>query len=528
MPEFKGSIDAQTQLVAALRSSERSSQAWPHPVADIEIVETHISWVLLTGSFAYKIKKAVKLEFLDFSTLERRRHFCEEELRLNRRWAPDLYLEVVPICGSVANPVIGGAGEAIDYAVKMVQFPQSAQLDHQLDADLLREADLEHLAETVAGYHRNARIIEYGNDRESVRKVRAPMLENFLPLEQAIDMRLLSRVEKWTRKTLQELKPTLIQRRKDGFVRECHGDLHLANLARLPSGIAAFDCVEFSAALRNIDVISDIAFLFMDLVARARQDLAAVFLNRYLERTGDYAGMQVFGLYFVYHCMIRAKVAAIRSMERSRTADRDDDIDRLKHNLAVAARWIERRPPRLIAMHGYSGSGKTWLSSQLVSSVPAIRLRSDIERKRVFGAGGAFDPAVLTDSGRYSQRSRAEVYQKLFETAGLLLDEGLNVIIDASFLRKADRDAVMRLADRRNVAAVFVDATAHETTLISRLDSRSAVGRDASDADVDVLRFQIASADALSAEERRCTVSVATDQDVDIDNVVKRVLSVKA
>ena len=433
MAELKGSIAAQAQLIAALRLS----QAWPHPVAEIEVAETHISWVLLTGSFAYKIKKSVKFEFLDFSTLERRRHFCDEELRLNRRWAPELYLEVVPIGGSVANPVMGGTGAAIEYAVKMLQFPRSAQLDHQLDADLLREADLEQLAETVAGYHRNARIIEYGNDQESVRKVRAPMLENFLPLEKVIDMRLLSRVEKWTRTTLQALKPTLIQRRKDGFVRECHGDLHLANLARLPSGIAAFDCVEFSAELRNIDVISDIAFLFMDLVARARQDLAAVFLNRYLERTGDYAGMKVFGLYFVYHCMIRAKVAAIRSLERSRTADRDDDIDSLKHNLAVAARWIDRRPPRLIAMHGFSGSGKTWLSARLVVNVPAIRLRSDIERKRVFSADDALGAVVLTESGRYSQRSRAEVYQKLFEMAELLLGEGLNVIIDASFLRKA-------------------------------------------------------------------------------------------
>jgi len=523
MPEFNGSIDVQKQLIAALRSS----QAWPHPVAGIEVVETHISWVLLTGSFAYKIKKAVNLEFLDFSTLERRQHYCDEELRLNRRWAPDLYIDVVPICGSVANPEIGGTGEAIEYAVKMLQFPQSAQLDHQLDADLLREVDLEQLAETVAGYHRNARIIEYGNDREAVRKVRAPMLENFLPLEKAIDMRLLSRVEKWTRKTLRELKPTLIQRRKDGFVRECHGDLHLANLARLPSGIAAFDCVEFSSELRNIDVISDIAFLFMDLVARARQDLAAVFLNRYLERTGDYAGMQVFALYFVYHCMIRAKVAAIRSMERARAPERDDDIDSLKHNLAVAARWIDRRPPRLIAMHGYSGSGKTWLSSRLVSSVPAIRLRSDIERKRAFSADKAGDTAPLTDSGRYSQRSRAEVYQKLFELAELLLGEGLNVIIDASFLRKSDRDAATRLADQCDVAIAFVDTAAHETTLVSRLESRGALGRDASDANVDVLRFQVASADALTDEELGHTVRVATDKDIDIDNVVKRVLGVE-
>ena len=475
MPEvtdnaFTGSVATQSQLIAALQSS----QAWPHAVADVEVLETHISWVLLTGSFAYKIKKAVQFEFLDFSTLEQRRHYCEEELRLNRRWAPELYLAVVPIGGSAANPVMGGEGEAIEYAVKMVQFPQSAQLDRQLEADLLREADLEQLAETVAGYHRNARIIEYGNDRDSVRKVRAPMLENFAPLENTIDMRLLSRVHEWTRKNLRELKPALIQRRKDGFVRECHGDLHLANLARLPSGIAAFDCVEFSEELRNIDVISDIAFLFMDLVASARQDLAAVFLNRYLERTGDYAGMRVFGLYFVYHCMIRAKVAAIRSAERKEAAQRADDVDELKHNLAVAGRWLDRRPPRLIAMHGYSGSGKTWLSSQLLAKLPAIRLRSDIERKRLLTLPGSSDMTTLTTSGRYTQQARAEVYQGLFEIADNLLQDGLNVIIDASFLRKADRNAARALAKRRGIPIVFIEAHARDSELITRLERRQA------------------------------------------------------
>ena len=522
MDKFTGSGTTQTQLIAALQSS----QPWPHPVADIEVVETHISWVLLTGSFAYKIKKAVKFEFLDFSSLELRRHFCDEELRLNRRWAPELYLEVVPICGSVSNPVIGGAGDAIEYAVKMVQFPQSAQLDHQLDADLLQEADLEQLAETVAGYHRNARIIEYGNDRDSVRKVRAPMLDNFSPLEKVIDMRLLSRVEEWTRNALRELKPALIQRRKDGFVRECHGDLHLANLARLPSGIAAFDCVEFSAELRNIDVISDIAFLFMDLVARARQDLAAVFLNRYLERTGDYAGMQVFGLYYVYHCMIRAKVAAIRSAEREDAVQHADDVDELKHNLAVAGRWIDRRPPRLIAMHGYSGSGKTWLSSQLLAKLPAIRLRSDIERKRLLKLAKSSDVNWLSASGRYTQRARAEIYQSLFESADILLQEGLNVIIDASFLRKADRKAAAALAKRREIPIVFVETHARDRELITRLRRRKAARTDASEADIDVLRYQVASADVLTDDELSSTVRIATDDEVDADSVVKRVFAV--
>jgi len=519
MAEHADTVGSQAQLITSLRSP----MAYPHAVSAVDVVETHISWVLLTGSYAYKIKKAVKLEFLDFSSLEQRRHFCEEELQLNQRWASDLYLEVVPICGSPEHPSVGGDGEVIEYAVKMAQFPQSAQLDRQVDAGLLLENDVYSLAETVAHNHESARIIEYADDRESVNKVSAPMLDNFAPVAKVIDMEILERVHQWTVQSLEDLKPVLIERRKAGFVRECHGDLHLANLVRLQSGIVAFDCVEFSAPLRNIDVISDIAFLFMDLVARARQDLAAVFLDRYLECTGDYAGMRVFGLYFVYHCLIRAKVAAIRSDERADVVSRDQDIDVLKHNLAVAARWIDRRPPLLIAMHGYSGSGKTWLSSQLIAKLPAIRLRSDVERKRLRGLDRSSDKTSMAQSGKYTQRARAEVYQRLFETAEILLQEGLNVIIDASFLRKVDRAAAAALAERHGIPILFVETHAHDNELMSRLKRREAAGSDASEADVDILRYQIASADALAESEKKRTVSIATDQHVDADAVVKRI-----
>ncbi|MGB5720609.1 MAG: hypothetical protein WBM34_07915 [Woeseiaceae bacterium] len=274
----------QARLISALQSAA----VYPHSVSSFQVVETHISWVILTGQFAYKIKKAVNLGFLDFSTLEQRRHFCEEELRLNSRWAPRLYVGLVSIKGSPDSPSLHDVGnDTIEYAVKMLQFPQSAQLDRQLEEGLLREDDLLVLAETIANKHEQARVIEYANDRESVGKVRAPILGNFAPVERAIDMDLLERVRLWTETTLKALKPALIQRRQEGFVRECHGDLHLSNLVRFDGDIVAFDCVEFSPDLRNIDVLSDIAFLVMDLIACARHDLAFAFLNRYLERTGD-------------------------------------------------------------------------------------------------------------------------------------------------------------------------------------------------------------------------------------------------
>ncbi len=524
-PEQYPGVRQQRELIAALHRPD----VYPHPVVSVEVVETHISWVILTGQYAYKIKKAVDLGFLDFSTLQRRRHYCEEELRLNARWAPELYLGLEPIRGSRDRPLLGGEGEAIEYAVRMRQFPQEAQLDRQLDDGLLREDDLLRLAETIAANHEQARVIEYANDSESVGKVSAPILGNFSPVERAIDMGLLQRVHEWTTDTLKTLKPVLIQRRKDGCVRECHGDLHLSNLVRLHSGIVAFDCIEFSADLRNIDVLSDIAFLVMDLVARARQDLAFTFLNRYLERTGDYAGMSVFGLYFVYHSMIRAKVAAIRSAERTNDDDREKDVEAVKHYLAVAVRWIMAAGPRLFAMHGYSGSGKTWLSSQLLARLPAVRLRSDIERKRLSG----LEETAVSDSppgeGIYSKTKSDGVYARLFESAGVLLDAGFNVLIDAAFLRQVDRQGLVSLAGNKQTQYVIVAASAGDAELRRRLrrrgnrrdDGRGDGRAEVSEADTAVLDHQLRIADPLDEIETQRTVFIRTDEDTDADDMIK-------
>jgi hypothetical protein len=334
-------------------------------------------------------------------------------------------------------------------------------------------------------------------------------------------MDLLTRVQKWTADSLRDLKPTLIQRRKDGFVRECHGDLHLANLVRLSNGIVAFDCVEFSAELRNIDVMSDIAFLVMDLVARARQDLGYVCLNRYLERTGDYSGLDVFGLYFVYHCMIRAKVAAIRSAERTKAEDREQDIAEVKHNLAVAARWIEARRRWLIAMHGYSGSGKTWVSSLLLSQLPAIRVRSDIERKRLAGLDETAGSDSKPGAGIYTDRARGDVYATLIDIAEGLLEAGFNVIIDASFLGQADRKLPAALAGRQGVCFAFVSTSADEAELLRRLQERAKSSKGASEADVDVLQFQFRHSEPLNSGERKKTVFVGTDKIVDAGRIIK-------
>ncbi len=518
-----GNQTKQSELIASLMKPV----AYPHPVASLELLETHISWVILTGTYAYKIKKSVNLDFLDFSTLELRRHFCEEELRLNRRMAPQLYLAVVPICGGEKGPQVGGEGRAIEYAVKMHQFRQSAQLDKQLDAGLLNENDMGDLAATIAAYHRDAVVLDFSSDQDAVRQVRTPQLDNFPPIKSVTDMNITHRVREWTAQSLGDLEHTLIERHKNGFVRECHGDLHLANLVRLSSGIVAFDCVEFSAALRNIDVISDIAFLAMDLVACARQDLAGILVNRYLECTGDYSGMSVFGLYFVYHSMIRAKIAAVRSGERYEVEGRLEDIAQLKHYLAVAIRWIKRPLPIVVGMRGFSGSGKTWLSTQLLSELPAVRVRSDIERKRYLGLAESASSQSQPGRGAYTARARADVYAFVMEIIDGLIDAGFNVIADASFLLRTERQLLEALAGRKDAALVWIDVSADNEELVRRLRHRTATRDDASEADTGVLDYQHEHVDPLTAAELKHTVFVATDRQVDSGIIIKSIKSMQ-
>ena len=497
-------------------------RAYDHPVEDIRVFDTHISWVLLTGDFAYKIKKPIKLEFLDYSTLEKRKHYCELELELNRRWAPDVYLDVVPVCGSFQAPVVGGKGTPIEYAVKMKQFPQSAQLDEQLANGLLDHDDMIELAETVAQIHAAVPVYEAVTADSFYAAIRQAMLDNFDYLQEGTDADDIQRLLSWTRQDLEDCRESIIARYESGCVRECHGDLYLKNLVRLPSGIVPYDCIEFSVELRNIDVISDVSFLVMDLVARDETQLAYAFINRYLECSGDYEGVTLLSSYVVYHALIRAKIAAIRALEREHEANRQRDHEEMNHYCAMARRWIDAGVPRMVIMHGYSGSGKTWLSRQLMLRLPAIRVRSDIERKRLHGLQETEWSDSAVGQGLYVPDARTGVYERLVGLAETILSAGHNVIVDASFLDRAERDRFRDLAGRADAKFVIVSTSAAREELRRRIEHRDRVGGDPSEADIAVLRYQFDHADALDGDERECAIEVATDRSVDIDRLVRR------
>ena len=297
----------------ALITALQQPDAYDHPIESVELIETHISWVLLTGQFAYKIKKPVDFGFIDFSTLEKRLHFCEDELRLNNRLTDDIYLKVLPIIGSMDNPFLGGGGPVIEYAVKMRQFSQDALLDSMLDRGELRALHIDQLAEEVAEFHDRVSVAGAETSYGETEAVWAPLAENFQQLDDSIahpaQAAQVRRLTEWAKDEFDRRQVIFRERKRSGFVRECHGDLHLRNMILQGTRIVLFDCIEFSAALRWIDVISDIAFTVMDLGDRAREDFASRFLSAYLQHTGDYAGLQVLRYYLVYRATVRAKVA---------------------------------------------------------------------------------------------------------------------------------------------------------------------------------------------------------------------------
>ncbi len=494
------------ERTARLVDALRTRQCYPHPVDRVEVVETHISYVLLAGDHAYKIRKPVRLPFLDFSTLEARRRDCEEEVRLNRRTAPALYLDVAAIAGEAQAPRIGGAGAILEYAVHMRRFDQEALLDRMARARSLEPAHVEALARAVARLHAGAGRAGAASPYGTPERVLTDALDNFHDIE-ALDKgeRALPRLEdlrEWALAEHRALAPHFAERRSDGFVRECHGDLHLGNVVLLEGEPVPFDCVEFQPRLRWIDVMSDVAFVAMDLDRHGLPALAARFVNAYLEETGDYAGLALLRYYAVYRAMVRAKVACIRAHEAGiAEARRRQAREALAADLAVAHRLAHRSRPALVLMHGLSGSGKTWVSQQLVDALGAVRVRSDVERKRRHGLASLQASASPPGAGLYTSSEDRLTYARLGELASWVLAAGYPAIVDATFLRRAERDAFRALASAAGASFTIATCVAPEPILASRVASRAAGGKDASEAGLAVLERQRARAEPLARDE---------------------------
>ena len=498
---------------------------YDHPIEQFEVIETHISWVLLTGDYVYKIKKPVNFGFLDFSTLEKRHFFCEEELRLNRRLAPQLYLDVVTIHGSEAHPQLNGQGTVIEYAVKMRQFPQSVQLDRLLVKDGLDNSVIDKLARKVAQFHLSATSVDKESHYGDVEHTQQPMLENFTHIRASVDDQtitpLLDKLEAWTQQQLQKHAHTIQLRKDQGYVRECHGDMHLRNIALWQDDIVIFDCIEFNENFYWIDVMSEIAFLVMDLEDREQDALAQRFLNTYLEITGDYEGLPLFLFYKVYRAMVRAKVDALRiNQEQAGTEEYEQTFGEFHEYLKLAERYIKPTTPMLLINFGLSGSGKSVGSRLLAEQFPAIQVRSDIERKRLLQIS---ENGKATEQKLYSAEATQKTYNRLVAIAQCLLSAGYSVIIDAANLKLQQRQLFIALAKSMRIRYFILAYQAEEAILNQRVEQRAQRGDDASDATVEILQHQLESHETLSEEEKSFTIDIDTSHDIDIDAIIKQI-----
>jgi len=491
---------------------ERS--AWPGADGEVTLVETHISWVFLVGRLAYKVKKPVKLDFLDFSTQALRRHFCEEELRINRRFAPGLYLGLSRVVRAGGTLAVDRDGENVDWAVRMRRFDRSQELDALVARDAVKDEALQDFGTRLAGQHHAAPVAAAGSRWASPERNLKACRENFDTLHRLAPASLRARIDafqRWTEERYAALAPRFERRVAEGRFRECHGDLHCANVVRHDDGLWAFDALEFDPGLRWIDVASDVAFLYMDLRARGRDDLASALLDGWLAASGDFDALGVLRFYEAYRAGVRAKVAAIRGAQAD--GEQAAGLHRqVGTYLGDAERAMRVPDPVLIVTTGLSGSGKSWLASRLLAPLGAVRLRSDVERKRL--AGLAADAS--SGGAIYSPDMTRRTYARLEELARAALGDGFSVIVDAACLLASERQVFRALARGLGVRHRLLWAEADPATLEARLATRARAGRDPSEADAKVLALQQEVAEPPRAAERADTVRVDTGRQVDI------------
>lgn len=518
-------VAEQSERQRVLLERLENPAAYPHPVTTIRRIETHISHVFLTGQFAYKIKKPVNLGFLDFSRLEQRAFYCREEFRLNRRLAPTLYLDVVPISDTKSDRCVGSADHVVEYAIKMLEFPQSSLLDYLLSQGVLSPAQIDALAERVAIFHREvarrSNAGKFGNAyavwtdfSEVVVNLQGLLSQLDRPAEKLV---LLRNIENWALHQFGRLQGALGERKRDGFIRECHGDLHLANIAWWQDEPQIFDGIEFSPRLRWIDVISELSFTCMDLSVRGRPDFGWRLLNRYLENSGDYGGLKLLAFYEVYRALVRAMVGCIRAAQDGEL----EGIGEAEPYFAYARHTMLPRKRMLILMHGVSGSGKTTVAQSVLETIGAIRIRSDVERKRLASLAATARCGSMLGGGIYDADSTYATYHRLLELARLILEAGYPVIIDAASLQGWQREIFRSEALRLGVPFRLLSCRAEDTALYERLRKRQLESSDASDAGPEILHHQQKNSEPLSAAERlECLV--IDEQAETLEQVLRR------
>lgn len=493
-------------------------------ITQVTLIQTHISCVFLTGKYAFKLKKAVKFEFLDFSLADDRQHFCALEIALNKRTAPELYLEVITLFW---HPVLQtwslqqdcatqAEWQAVDYLVKMRQFDPNQVLSRAIQQQPLNDDQIKLLAQQIADFHLHAEVITPPSAWGSAEAVIAPMTANFpsltLLFEQLIHQRAmtpemntrLQRLAQHTQAQHTLLAPLITQRQEQGFVRACHGDLHLDNITIYNHKLVLFDGIEFNEQFRLIDVISDLAFLLTDLDFKGASLTSKKILNHYLIATGDYLSLALLNFYQTYRAMVRAKITGLRYEQlEPGTAEAKQTLAQVLGYLELAENYAfpKKQAPKLVVMQGISGSGKSYLAAKLAEETGAIWINSDRERKRHFGIAMTERVSGMEQSKLYSPLAHQTTYELLHAGAAAGLQSGRNVIVDATFLKAQSRHKFIRLAQTSCADYALVSITPNPKRAAQRIADRLKAQIDPSDATLEVMQQQINQFEAPTQDE---------------------------
>ncbi|MDJ0842620.1 AAA family ATPase [Crocosphaera sp.] len=478
----------------------QNPDSYPHTVqTPVKVIQTHISVIFLTGNYAYKIKKPVDFGFLDYSTLEKRQHFLNQELTMNQLIAPDIYVEVLPITLENNQVKIGIKGEIIDYTLKMNQFPQDCLFINLFQAGKLEKHHLKKLGKIVAEFHKNTKTNEYIRSFGKIEVIKQSIDENYERTEKYISIaqtqQQYQETKDFTDHYFEQKQNYFIQRQQEDKIRECHGDLHLKNICLWNNKIQLFDRIEFNEEFRYVDVMFDVAFTVMDLDSRNRKDLSNVFLNTYLENTGDWQGLQVLPVYLSRQAYVRAKVNSMILDDPNISEENHQKAQQeAKNYYHLAWQYTQQHQGQIIMMSGLSGSGKTTIANYLAQNINAILIRSDAVRKHL----GNVSLDETGNSGLYSEKMNQKTYETLIKLGEIVTKQGFNVILDAKFDRHQWRKLVIEIAKRYNIPLTIVSCYAPVETLSDRLSKRKG---DISDATSDLLQQQQNNAQDFNEEE---------------------------
>lgn len=503
----------------------QNADLYDHPVNNFTQIETHCSYVLLTGHFAYKIKKAVDFGFLNYNDLKKRKHFCEEELARNQAMAADIYLEVVPIYGSTEHPTFIPQGEPIEYAVKMHEFSQENLLSKLQLNNKLTESMILRLAENLAKFHLQAKHVALDSPIGTAPHAQQQTIDNFtqtIPLlNNEEDIAELTQLQQQVEQLYQRIEPIITRRKQQGFVRQCHGDVHLNNIVLINDNPIIFDCIDFNNDFCWTDTIADLAFITMDLDEFEEHDLSMILLNRYLEITGDYDGLSLLPYFQSYRAMVRAKVAIFTLINAESAEIKQEQYQRYQGCVHLAKQYLQPKPRRLIITSGVSASGKSTLAKQLQQNIDVICLSSDRERKRLANIALEQDCTAPVLTGIYQDRHTTNTYKTLEKLSEAIINANYSVLVDATFRDNKHRQQFAQLAEKLHAPFIVLYCYASEIQLRNWLEQRRTANSRISEATQDVLSMQLEHFESPLESHPDNTIVINTEQSINLQDIVE-------